>query len=87
MIVLPDGKGDIDGVSGEKRGLLQALGHVPAESIEDWTQPSLFSPQSADGLDSFTSTNCRAIWVAAGRGEERDCGEFFLDRLGPLIRL
>ena len=35
MVVLADGKGDVDGIAGEQRRLLQAFGHVPAEGIED----------------------------------------------------
>jgi hypothetical protein len=34
MIVVADGEGDIDGIARQERGLQQALGHVPAESIE-----------------------------------------------------
>ena len=35
MVVVADGEGDVDGVSNEERGLLQALGHVPGQSVED----------------------------------------------------
>jgi hypothetical protein len=34
MVVVSDGKGDIDGIACQERGLLEALGHVPAEGVE-----------------------------------------------------
>ena len=34
MIVVADGKGDIDGVAGQERGLLHTLGHMPAQGVE-----------------------------------------------------
>ncbi len=41
MVILPDRKSDIEGVAGKKGSGLQALGHVPAQSIEGYPHSPL----------------------------------------------
>src|ERR1700677_1719861 len=43
VVVVADGKGDVDGVSGKQRGFLEAVGHVPAEGVENGSQFSILS--------------------------------------------
>jgi hypothetical protein len=38
VVVVSDGEGDIDGVARQKRGLVQAFGHVPAQGVENGPQ-------------------------------------------------
>ena len=43
MVVVADGKSDVDGVAGEERRCLQTLGHVPAEGVEHRIQFLIFA--------------------------------------------
>src|SRR5271166_1746841 len=70
MVVVTDGEGDIDGVSGQERRLLQAFGHVPAEGVENGAKTSsqfsvLSSQLTAHGLGFLGAADHCAIGMAA----------------------
>ena len=85
MIVVPDGEGDIDAVAGEKRGLLQALGHVPTQGIKD-DFGSQFSALSSRliaarvafgyGCNLFNPTDGGTVGMAARSYQNGKGGEF-----------
>src|ERR1700758_5137579 len=85
MIVVPDGEGDIDAVAGEKRGLLQALGHVPTQGVKNdfSSQFSALSSQMiaigitrGGGGSFFFATNGGTVGMAARSYQNGKGGEF-----------
>src|SRR6202035_5968555 len=85
MIIVADGEGDVDGIAGQERRLLQAFGHVPAEGVENSSQ--FFNSSQFSVLISqlktlrfgflFAPDQC-AIWMTAWCYQDRYCGEFLV---------
>src|SRR5258707_1949214 len=66
MIVVSDGERDVNGVAGEKRRLLQALGHVQAQGVKhDGVSPRASSQVS---VLSFQFFGGRHLFAAPDRG-------------------
>ena len=85
MIVMSDGESDIDGVAGQKWRLLQALGHAPAQGVEDdevspraSSQFSVLSSQFFGGHCFFAAAYGGAVGMAAGSGEYRYRGKLLV---------
>lgn len=65
MIVCSDGEGNVDRVSGEKRGLGEAFGHVPAQGVESHVQSAILPPW----LRAVARPWCRGCgFLGAGEG-------------------
>src|SRR4029077_20223426 len=68
VVVVADGEGDVEGIAGEEFGVLQALGHVPAEGVEgDVALPVLRSRFSALGRQ-FSALS--SLFAVGGGGSE-----------------
>ncbi len=71
MIVVADGEGDVDGVSGKERGLLQAFGHVPAQGVKDSSQFSVLSSQlKTFGFGFLFAADRGAVRMTTWRGQD-----------------
>src|SRR4030088_704118 len=88
MIVVADGERDVDGVTGEKWGLLQAFRHVPSQCVEhDGVSPGassrfgVLNSQLFGGRYLFATANGGAVGMAVRRHQDCDCGEFLIGRL------
>src|SRR4029077_11745507 len=67
VVVVADGEGDVEGIAGEEFGVLQALGHVPAEGVEgDVALPVSSRLSVGGGGPEVAPTDLGGVGVAAG---------------------